>query len=674
MYYLFALATTALAAATPLQPRQSDPCAAIAAKGWYKPSQVLSCLQSFPYNETLRNNVVDVVGKTFNFHTSVSFHLNMPDPFTDSTVDIQGELRRIGGTRYDSDFALHQDVSKTVKRLNDGHAGYINYCYDSLFTTYLPFPLAVLARPDALDVQNVHIVPEASTVATAEFGSDAVAQWQAALGRNLSDFNGARIVSINGKDPWAVVDESAAISGGYQAKTTRQNAFFSSYQRAAAEWSYRLGDFAQWSLPVKGDSVTLRLVRNGTNTEETYTVPYLSRIGSATVAFTDAKSLWANNCVATFSTNGAPYYNKIKAKTKVAADKPRFQPDPDIAPIINGRRQPISSLVADGPLFDVSLPSRLAPPTPITGNGALQFYMLDDKKTAILALGSFSGDFAGVQKGILDGINAVKAKGATRLLVDVTNNGGGYICLAAWLHRVLAGPGPGTEPQPGLDGSVRAQDLAQKITAKIVANNTGVDPNREMLYNPLNWRDTKSQCFPADFNWLDPAINMRINDVPDKFSQKIGDDCIPYDLTAPDTKPFEFDNIAILNNGRCASSCSLFTISMRTKYNVKTIVVGGKPGTTQQYCGVVGGQSLNFAAIDSDIKTAGLKNDPLAPADFIGDNYQGITWKLGYSILDQNQFEEFKTHPAQFAFPLLPNTVNNPVELWKDITKRVWPN
>lgn len=130
---------------------------------------------------------------------------------------------------------------------------------------------------------------------------------------------------------------------------------------------------------------------------------------------------------------------------------------------------------------------------------------------------------------------------------------------------------------------------------------------------------------------------------------RIGDDCIPYDLTPPVTKPFEFDNIAIMNNGRCASSCSLFTISMRTKYNVKTVVVGGKPGTTQQYCGVVGGQSLNFATIDSEVKTAGFKSDLLAPPDFTTDSYQGITWKLGYSILDANSFEEFKTHPAQFC-------------------------
>jgi hypothetical protein len=65
MHYLFALGlpTVALAAGTRFENRQPDPCAAIAPKGWYKPSQVLSCLQSFSYNETLRDNV-----STFSIH------------------------------------------------------------------------------------------------------------------------------------------------------------------------------------------------------------------------------------------------------------------------------------------------------------------------------------------------------------------------------------------------------------------------------------------------------------------------------------------------------------------------------------------------------------------------------------------------------------------------------
>ena len=59
MHYLFALgfSSATLVAATRVETRQADPCTVIAPKGWYKPSQVLTCLQSFPYNETLRNNV-----------------------------------------------------------------------------------------------------------------------------------------------------------------------------------------------------------------------------------------------------------------------------------------------------------------------------------------------------------------------------------------------------------------------------------------------------------------------------------------------------------------------------------------------------------------------------------------------------------------------------------------
>ena len=34
----------------------------------------------------------------------------------------------------------------------------------------------------------------------------------------------------------------------------------------------------------------------------------------------------------------------------------------------------------------------------------------------------------------------------------------------------------------------------------------------------------------------------------------------------------------------------------------KTVVVGGKSDTPQKYCGIVGGQSLDFSTIDSEIK------------------------------------------------------------------------
>ncbi|CAE6439798.1 unnamed protein product [Rhizoctonia solani] len=684
MYYLLAaaLSSAVLSSGSPLESRQSDPCTKIVNQPWSKPSEVSSCLSSFPFNATLRDNVVDVLSKTFSqFHTSTNFHLHMPDPFTDDTVDLLGEFQRIKKTTYKSDLDLHRDISTTVKRLGDSHAGYVNYCYDSLFSTYLPFPLVVLARPGAEDVQNIHIAPEASQVVTSEFGDEAVKTWQSAIGgRNLTEFNGAQIVSINGQDPWAIVDTYAATAGGFQAKTTRQNGFFASYSL----WQYVMGGFAQLALPPPNDTVTLTLIRNGSTSQESYNVPYLSRVGSKTVEFTDAQSLWTNNCLPSRKTNGGTPSNGVansKMKTlsglKSAdeedplSEPAKFQRVPIIAPVVDGRRETFASLVYDEPQ-DIAFPQSLLPTTYVTGYGAVQWLMLQDNKTAVLWLSSFDGRSIDMRKAIIRGLNEVKAKGAERLLIDVTNNGGGIICLASFLHRVLAGPQPGLDVQPGLDGSVRAQELPQKIVAKIVAG--GLPEDDTSYYNPSNYKNAQGTEYAANFNWLNPPIDVQVNGVSDKFSQKIGDTCLPFPLDPPTTQPFAFENIAIISNGRCASSCSLFSILMRTKYNVKTVVMGGKQGTTQQYCGVVGGQSLNFVPLNVELKTLGLKNDTLAPPDFLTNSYQGLTWKLVYSPSDPNSFEEFKTHPAQFNFPLLPSTVNNPQAIWEDVTRRLWPN
>ncbi|KDN37129.1 hypothetical protein RSAG8_10338, partial [Rhizoctonia solani AG-8 WAC10335] len=666
MYYLWAaaLSSAVLSSASPLESRQSDPCAKIVNQAWSKPSEVSSCLSSFPFNATLRDNIADVLSKTFSqFHTSTNFHLNMPDPFTDDTINLIGEFQRIKKTIYKSDFELHRDISTTVKRLGDSHAGYVNYCYDSLFSTYLPFPLAVLARQGAEDIQNIYIVPEASEVVANEFGAEAVKTWQAALGgRNLTEFNGAQIVSINGQDPWVVVDTYAATAGGFQAKTTRQNGFFASY----ALWNYEMGGFAQLALPPPNDTVSLTLIRNGTTLQETHNVPYLSRLGSKTVEFTDAQSLWSNNCLPTRKTNGGSPSNsapdsKMKTGSGVFSRPTR-------------KTRSASPQMYDEPQ-DISLPEHLIPVGFVSGYGAVRWFMLNDGKTAVLWLASFDGRVIEVRKAILKGLNAAKAEGAQRLLIDVTNNGGGAICVASFLHRVLAGPQPGLDAQPGLDGSVRAQDLPQKMVAKIVAG--GLPEDDTSYYNPPNYKGTNGTEFAANFNWLDPPINMQVNGVADKFSQKIGDTCLPFPQTPPTTQPFAFENIAIMSNGRCASACSLFSILMRTKYNVKTVVVGvlgGKPGTTQQYCGVVGGQSLSFVPLNVELKTLGLKSDTLAPPDFLTNSYQGINWKLAYSPADPNSFEEFKSHPAQFTFPLLPSTVNNPQAIWEDVSRRLWPN
>lgn len=43
------------------------------------------------------------------------------------------------------------------------------------------------------------------------------------------------------------------------------------------------------------------------------------------------------------------------------------------------------------------------------------------------------------QQDVINTIDRFHAKGVTKLIVDVTNNGGGYVCLAVYLHLALVG-------------------------------------------------------------------------------------------------------------------------------------------------------------------------------------------------------------------------------------------
>ena len=82
--------------------------------------------------------------------------------------------------------------------------------------------------------------------------------------------------------------------------------------------------------------------------------------------------------------------------SKRAHAKPaRFQSDPIVPHVIGGRRMAVSSIMMDGPQFDVALPSRLSPPKSLSGVSVMQWHVLDDKKTAVLHLSSFSGNFTG---------------------------------------------------------------------------------------------------------------------------------------------------------------------------------------------------------------------------------------------------------------------------------------
>ncbi|KAL1695448.1 hypothetical protein GGG16DRAFT_45350 [Schizophyllum commune] len=611
-----------------------DPCAEIAGKNWVLPSEARACLRSFPVDPVVKANVLEVVNKTLAFHTSTNYQILAPEPFADQVhEDLVRDLARIGTQEYASEFDFHLDVYRTFKLVNDGHCGVYNLCYDSLYVTYLPTPLVVV------DGHDVHIAPEAFDVASVEFGED-ISFWQEALPGdlkgNLHKLSGAKVLAINGENPWVAVNANAAVAGGYQGLATRQNGFFASY-RASADWDYMLGNFAQLTHPLV-DSVDLILQLANETQSIALTLPYRSRFSSAAVNFTDSASYRANNCVATNHTNGRDVYQTdlAEAEDYVPASLARVQQQPALP--ARDRRHAVNVVMDAAPYADVALPEAIRPSVPALNESysVAQFYKLNESDTGVLALGSFSArNFSAFQESLFNGLVALKARGAENLIVDVTNNGGGYICIAHWLHRIIVGPKPTSEPQAGLDTTTRAGTLAQLIVRRIAE---GADPEEQLLYNPAQWRNATHQPFPVESDWLEPE-KVVINGHEDAFSQRMGQECQPFDMDPPSEALFDPKNVIIMSNGRCASSCSLFSITMAKEEGVRTLVYGGRADTPQQYCGVVGGQSTDFSTIDTEIKSVQLKNHTLAPPDFLTNSVQGITWRLGYGIDDPKRPE-----------------------------------
>jgi hypothetical protein len=303
-------------------------------------------------------------------------------------------------------------------------------------------------------------------------------------------------------------------------------------------------------------------------------IPYRSGISPSALPWTDSASFRANNCKATDTTNGIDYYSIPSGHDDDSTDKVQQQPklSPD-----DRRKYALDVMIDDAPPSDLILPPDLVPTlSPLGGSYSVaQFYYLNDSQTGVLALGSFSADsFDDLQQNLLTGLQNLKAAGAKQLIIDLTNNGGGFVCIAHWLHRIIAGSKSTTVPQAGLYTETRAQPLARAITAAIA---NGADPEFFLMYNPLNWAFANNTRFPAEYDWLKDPVRKVINGNEDFFSQKLGQECQPFSIDAPVEGLFDPTKVAIVSNGRCASSCALFSVSLFTCFPLLVQCFESKP-------------------------------------------------------------------------------------------------
>ncbi|KAF9974491.1 hypothetical protein BGZ73_002087 [Actinomortierella ambigua] len=263
------------------------------------------------------------------------------------------------------------------------------------------------------------------------------------------------------------------------------------------------------------------------------------------------------------------------------------------------RAMPVEEQVPNIPLFDQTKPLAASRYRGLKADASdyrillesnlgLHALLLADGKTGVITIPTFHPPgvlgYVAYYNTLLEAIDLLRPV-AERLILDVTNNGGGYVCLARQFVQVFF---PDT---PEVVTNIRYSDLESEII-KTGQNNyfvfhipsQGEDINLGYIttqvthenrdYTFTNYLNEGCQDFPRGQLQVDPA-----KEALRPRSQNKG---YVYDPEKP-YYPWDAEDIIIFSDGYCGSSCAFFTNQLQLKNNVRAVVYGGKPDTQDPF-------------------------------------------------------------------------------------------
>ncbi|KAI9657704.1 MAG: hypothetical protein M1821_002880 [Bathelium mastoideum] len=336
-------------------------------------------------------------------------------------------------------------------------------------------------------------------------------------------------------------------------------------------------------------------------------------------------------------------------------------------------------------------PDIVQPDLSVEGGGILTGYFLHDVSVAVLSVPTFEqsgydiGNFSSTVTEFIDKASEAKL---SKVIIDLQQNTGGNEYLVFDMFRQFF---PTMDPFAG--SRRRSHELANILGGAITDY---FDRSHDETYSADEWVVTDrlnaetGQNFTSWGEYFGPltyqadnfSLTERYNLSSEVFDEWAFDGWLPYGYTS-DTpvrteQQWDADDIVLLTDGICASSCSLFLEMMVHQAGAHTIVVGGRPetGPMQAASGTRGAQVYSADDLDDDFQFASSQNDTanstLPPRDL--SFY--VTY-AGFNLRDQVRPND--STPLQFKYEAadcriyynLANVYNMP-QLWRDAAKATW--
>ncbi|ERT01703.1 hypothetical protein HMPREF1624_02957 [Sporothrix schenckii ATCC 58251] len=570
-----------------------EPCA-IASSAWAavqssNPSAGVSipaelaynCLRSVPLHRDAAVQLVDAIEPYLEWQSDAAYKADPPADYFYPPYDIFEALAQVRSDLvndvYDSEYAFQIDLY--LKVFGQGHDGHFVFYPDLLSKAF------VYTRPRSL--VSVADTASGSTLPVIKVYEDVVANPETA----------SAVVLINGIDATTYIQNTIFTASFNQDPDAAYNSmFFSKAVFGAGEGTGYFSAGGRIRFNYQGPTTTFTFA-NGTEATFTNTASVLASLSG----ITDGESMFQKFC------SGANKFHAANQAVSSAAPSPYAPTSSSASPSASPTGTTSGGVTVPG----------FPKPVDITDDAIVSCYFLDGpsfEDVAVLSVLAFESEspseFQAVQRNC---IAQARAAGKKKIVVDFSANGGGYILQGYDFFRQFF-------PQVVQDGFSRWKAneafvaLAHIISDDVATLDPYTSDNADLIGEYETWFDTRydldvhDEPFKSFADKFGPYVFQDTNytaltrwNLDDPLTTTndtygMGMEISGYGTLANLTQPYAADDIVLLYDGFCASTCTLASEMLRIQGGVRSIAMGGRPraGPIQGVGGIKGAQTLAF--------------------------------------------------------------------------------
>ncbi|KAJ7303028.1 hypothetical protein DFH08DRAFT_815332 [Mycena albidolilacea] len=645
----------------------TDPCSLASASTWVSSKVAHACEVNVPFNKTRSLSVVDSTIKALQYYSLENWFIHSPNPLIPHDVNVDVN-KTTATTAYKSDWDFNIAITDAFNKEADGHTLYAAACTKS-FSWNLPFSIATLAdSPFDKTAFPTFLV----NYDFPNQGRAGLEDYFESIGVHIRPLDGSRVLTIDGVDASTYLVNLATESsifkglvGAYETVNPRYMRLMSRYSAdtVAGLYTQEVGSFGQRAFYPGADSVTVTL-QTPQGAKKTMTIPWA------------ATFLGSGNTTASFISETC-----LAGVDSVARKRKLTRRSIDASPI-NQRRKAVVAPEAQDTVRHAASGAQVAPAANIvqpnlTSFGhfvTLDIYQLaDHPKVGVVYFQQFEPSdgtgantyFNGISDTLFSGLNALKAAGVEKIIVDNSGNRGGFVIAGATALWSLW-------PQdlyPGFPAVYRDSDLVRRESDFAAASGL-----LESEYSYSFYRDLNYEPFQNNSQFLDPPVPQVVNGVQDAYSKQFLDNFgdSSADVTNFTTPPFAGEDYVFVANSICASTCSLFSSYLFQKHGMRSAVFGGTPSATvsQFDGGVKGSEITSYDEILFELELAGLDTDPAAPQPFPISAAFTLNFRNAIPYIDQEDgILEYVFEADTKKYQFTHDQFNKPQKIWEFVAE-----